>query len=246
MPDYSPMRYMQLFSIPVLVLINLIVLSSCQESYPKEKKNDINSDSTIFKSNQNKVPLPDTTQFVIPDDYAITNKMLEKKYYINGKSFSEEFVWFTNDTLNQSLIFELYTDYHRLSVTHILNNDIPEALFEKVLHATESDYKQANKGSITLKIKSADKINSRYFISEKGFQLGDMKQNAIKIYSQPDTIIKFNDSEMYSWDFFGDSLPPEEKRNSNKPFAKESFGYHVKMFFRNNRLIAMTLHNEIP
>jgi len=125
--------------------------------------------------------LSDTIGTIIPDDYPITNKMLEKHFYIDGQQYSEEFVWFTNDTLNQTLIFELYTDYHRLSITHIFNNDIPNALHKSVLQATETFNKAVKTNSIESRIKSADRINSSYFTSNKKIRLGEIKQKIIKI-----------------------------------------------------------------
>jgi hypothetical protein len=51
---------------------------------------------------------------------------------------------------------------------------------------------------------------------------------------------------MYLWDFTGDVFSSANKPIKNKPYAKDSFGYQVKMFFKNDILIAMFLHNDIP
>ena len=40
--------------------------------------------------------------------------------------------WFTNDTLNQTLVFELYTDNYRNIIYHFLNSDIPGELIKRM------------------------------------------------------------------------------------------------------------------
>lgn len=224
--------------------VSFITIPSWQETNIRDNK--IHPGHLKHFYFHNNVPLSDTVPLLVTDDYLVTDKMLEKKKIINGQTYSEEFVWFTNDTLNQTVIFELYTDYHRLSVIHIFNDKIPGGLFEKLTEASGATYPGGSIDSIENKIKSAEKISSRYFVSLKGIQLGKKKSDVINTYGPVDTIIKFKDSEMYSWDFMGDAFLSENKTAKNKPYAQNSFGYQVKMFFRNDILIAMYLHNDIP
>ena len=199
---------------------------------------------TQIKLQSNSIISTDTA--ITIDDYPITEKMLEKKKYINGNVISEEYVWFTNDTLKQSLLFELYTDYHRLSITHFLNDQIPSALYKKLLPASQIDCDKDNKNCIGFKLRSADRISKKYFTSNKGVQLNKTKQEVINIYGPADTVLKFKDCEMYFWDFVGDLFIPDSNSKKKKAYAKDSFGYQVMMFFKNDVLIAMTLYNDIP
>ena len=54
------------------------------------------------------------------DDYPVPTKMFVGNYHRreSGVLASEDAAWFSNDTLNQTLIFELYTDFHRLYTYH--------------------------------------------------------------------------------------------------------------------------------
>jgi len=50
----------------------------------------------------------------------------------SGQTFSYDKAWISNDTLKQTLVFELYTDYHRLVTYHFLDNDIPTDLINRM------------------------------------------------------------------------------------------------------------------
>ena len=60
---------------------------------------------------------------IIPDDYPVTDEMFKGNFgLINmGEAYSFDKVWFLNEFLNETLIFELYTDYHRLLIYHFKN-----------------------------------------------------------------------------------------------------------------------------
>jgi hypothetical protein len=188
--------------------------------------------------------LSDTIRSIIPDDYPVTNKMLEKYFYIDGQQYSEEFVWFTNDTLKQTILFQLYTDYHRLSIFHFLNDNFPKDLI-KPFSAAEIGCEKINRTCIDSNIKFADRINRKFFTSNKGIRLNKSKQEVMRHYGKADKIMKQADTEIYSWDFVGDFFSTDGMPKTNKTYAKNSFGYQVRMFFKNDKLIAMHLHNNI-
>lgn len=81
---------------------------------------------TILKPKQiNVVSISDTIKRFVVDDYPVTNEMLIDKTSNNssykkqsGQTYSYDKAWFGNDTLKQTLVFELYTDYHRMVIYH--------------------------------------------------------------------------------------------------------------------------------
>jgi len=95
-------------------------------------------------------------------------------------------------------------------------------------------------------VKSSRQIDKKYFRSDKGFKLDDSKSKALQIYGKPDKISKRDSIEKYEWKFVGDPRFDPKKDKTKKPFAQDSFGYQVTMFFRNNKLIAIIIHNDIP
>lgn len=201
---------------------------------------------------------------IIPDDYSVTNDMLADKIpnsshkIKRGEIYSFDKAWFTNDTLKQTLVFELYTDYHRLYIFHFYNDDIPNELINKmefdisksknenVFDTATLQQKQTNfKDFINL----SNRINQSYFTTKKGFKLGDKKEKAINVYGKPDKCSTSNNIEKCVWKYEGDYIESEEtphKAKTNRPFAKNSFGYTVTMFFRTEKLIAIIINNDIP
>lgn len=87
---------------------------------------------TILKPKQiNVVSISDTIKRFVVDDYPVTNEMLVDKTSNNssykkqsGQTYSYDKAWFGNDTLKQTLVFEHYTDYHRMVIYHFYTNDI--------------------------------------------------------------------------------------------------------------------------
>jgi hypothetical protein len=193
---------------------------------------------------------------IIPDNYPVTNDMLKGNYgkKQSGDLISFDKAWYTNDTLGQTLVIELYTDYHRFQLFHFYNNDIPESLIDRMefnFAVSKSSYDTASSqkkqelfpGFLT----SGTKIAQRYFTTEKGFRLGDKKDKAIKNYGQPDTCYISNGIETCEWRFKGDYTDEETPLPiSKKPLAEKSFGYGVTMYFRKEKLIAMILFKDIP
>src|SRR4051812_28691651 len=61
---------------------------------------------------------------IIPDDYPVTDEIFGSDFNQNGREiksgdiFSYDKIWFRNDSLNQTLVFELYTDNYRNIIFH--------------------------------------------------------------------------------------------------------------------------------
>lgn len=154
----------------------------------------------------------------------------------SGQIYSYDKAWFTNDTLNQTIVFELYTDYYRTVTYHFYNNDVTADLIDRIeLHENGGEL-----ATIKQKLKNfngflnqATKIDSRYFITNKGFRLGDTKQKATKTYGNPDKQSMHDGVEKLEWDFVDIPLV-------------HSFGHHIVMYFKKGRLIRLILYNDIP
>jgi hypothetical protein len=191
----------------------------------------------------------DTLKKFVVDDYPLSFELIDANAHSrkSGEITNPEGAWFSNDTLKQTLVFVLYTDGHRLYTFHFLNDDIPIGLMDK-MELQGADDLASNKlkqkyfkGFLT----QTTKIKKSYFKTDKGFRLGDSKEKALKIYGKPAKIKTENEVEMYEWEFIGDTFY-NEKTDRGKPVAENSYGHQTTMFFRNNKLIGLIFHNEIP
>lgn len=255
----------------ILILILTIGLFSCNSGGTKKtltqekKKNSNILIESIKTRNKTAVLVSDTIKKLVVDDYPVSDDMLadissnnsshKKK---SGEIFSLDKVWLSNDTLNQILVFDLYTDYHRLNIFHFLKNDIPSDIISQMeLYVSKSKFDNIfNEATFKQKknyfsgfVNSAYKINQRYFTTKKGFKLGDKKEKAISVYGNPDKCLTVDNIEKCEWKFEGDYVESEEihpKVKTKKPFAKDSFGYSVMMYFRNDTIIAIIISNDIP
>lgn len=247
----------------VIAIIISLGFLSCNnyKNSTNVKSEGANVDSSIvdskskFKDNEILL-VSDSIKIFIVDDYSVTNKMLSDKknkdfpYRIKiDQIYSYDKKWFSNDTLNQTIVFELYTDYHRKVIYHFYNKHIPNDLINLMdLHIEGGNLASENQkqNSFNGFIKKSTRINSSFFITNKGFKLGDVKQKAINCYGNPDKISKKDRIEKLEWSFIGDELYDEKIKLAGKPIAKNSFGYRVIMYFEDNILIGQILFNDIP
>lgn len=246
-----------------LTLIILFGLLSCNNNRTEAtvKSQNVNNDSssigiTIKPGQQSAVGISDTIKKFVVDDYPITNTMLADKTSNNssykkqsGLIYAYDKAWFSNDSLKQILVFELYTDYHRMVTYHFYNNNIPNDLIYRMeLHIDggelASEKQKLNDFSGFLK--QTAKINSTYFITDKGFRLGDTKQKGIDNYGKPDKSSLSNGIERLEWNFIGDEVYDKKTDLKGKPLAKDSFGHQIVMYFKNGKLIGQILYNDIP
>jgi hypothetical protein len=253
-----------------ITLLILICLLSCKT---KEVTNSfLDSDNTLVTENRlpndsvnNQIKFDSIISFDV-DDYPVTNEMLYDSTHNAykrqvGGVFSLDKAWFTDYSLNQTLVFELYTDYWRIITFHFRNDDIPKEIIRDIgLSVSKSRLNnvydtvsyiqkiEAIKGFI----KSSQRIDKSYFITKKGFQIGDHVEKAIKIYGKPDRITMEQGIENYQWSFIGDYLlleglvDPDTLKQNDRLVAKNSFGHNINMFFRDKNLIGMIIYNEIP
>jgi hypothetical protein len=206
--------------------------------------------------------LPDSIKTITPDDYPVTNEMFREIYNADqlmkiksGDIYSISKAWFTNDTLNQTLVFELYTDFHRFFTYHFQNENILDTIISqiKLYHQTTSGYETVSmnekKPFFSGIIQGSKRISQKYFISNKGLKLNDNRKRLIDIYGEPDKKYPYKDIECNEWSYYGDAIYRVNKNNidlKGKKLAKNSFGYEVKAYFKNDRLIGIILINDIP
>jgi len=249
------------------ILVPLLLLTfSCanRSNQPTEKAvttSEDKSTSVREQNNESKI-LPDSIKTIIIDGYPVTNNMFRELHNANplfkiqsGQIFSIEKAWFTNDTINQTLVFELYTDFHRF-ITYLIRNDIiPDTLISQIqlYSLSNNTYSEVNldqkKPYFQGFINSSKRINQRYFTSFKGIKLNDDKEKILKLYGHPDNIYMNKGIECNEWDFYGDEIYTANQKDINlkgKPIAINSFGHHIKMYFNDNLLIALILINDIP
>ena len=240
-----------------------IVFLSCNSFVPDATSKagnttiDTFSVDTAFKSEaQLATVISDTVKRLVVDDYPITNAMLANKVSNNssykkqsGQIYSFDKAWFTNDTLNQTIVFELYTDYHRMVTYHFYNNDVSIDLIDRMeLHENNGELatlKQKLKDFYGF-LNQATKIASRYFVTNKGFRLGDTKQKARETFGDPDKQSMNDGVEKLEWEFIGDESYDGKSDLRGKPLAKDSFGHHIVMYFKKDVLIGLILYNDIP
>ena len=239
-------------TLQTLTFILTLGLFSCNG----KTENSATKNENVLSDIQVVVSIPDTIKKFVVDDYPVTDEMLADKTSSNssykkqsGQTFSYDKAWFSNDTLKQPLVFELYTDYHRLVTYHFLDNDIPTDLINRMeLHIDGGELasdKQKLKDFSGF-LKQTTKINSSYFITDKGLRLGDTKQKAVETYGNPDKQTITDGIEKLEWLFIGDTSYDGKTDLKGKPLADNSFGHQILMYFRNGKLIGQILHNDIP
>ncbi|MBB4806748.1 hypothetical protein HNP38_002044 [Chryseobacterium defluvii] len=235
----------------ILKIITLFALSgflSCNNKTENTRAKKVHTDKASTAI------IPDSIEKLIVDDYPVTNEMFINKgndlSYTrkSGQTFSHDKVWFSNDILRQTIVVELYTDYHRLHTFHFYNNAVPNDLISKMwlsAYGEPASEKQKQKDFNGF-LKQAAKISSSYFVTNKGFKLGDPKQKAVSYYGKPDKQTIDEGTEKLEWNFIGDNSYDINTGPKSKPLAKDSFGHQIIMYFKNEKLVGQILSNDIP
>lgn len=186
------------------------------------------------------------------DDYPITLEMLRNFKQKNGliktqsgNIISYDTAWYTDNT--QTVAINLATDYYRFTTFHFLNNHFPEELLSEIGFNTEdgdlASFEDIKK-DFTGILKQSIIIDSKYFRTNNGIELGINKQKAIALYGVPDRSTTTREVDKLVWSFYGDQ--EETTYQTEKPRAKDSFGHKITMYFNNDQLIAHIIFNEIP
>ena len=238
-------------------------LFSCNNNKPNKsiEKVNVNIDTVIKPLAQKPqkhapIKIPDSIQRWVVDDYPISENMFGKQGHngiitekYSGQTIAYDQVWFKNNALKQIIIFELYTDDYRMVTFHFYSNDPPAELLKRMeLHAANGEYatEQQKRKDFGGFVKQASAINANYFTSNKGFKLGDNKQKALRIYGKPNKITKHQGIEKLEWTFIGDILYDGSILHEEQRMAFNSFGHQAALYFKNDKLIGLILHNDIP
>lgn len=251
---------MTLQTLAITISLGLLSCDSNRTDIPIKNENikidSVSVDTTLKPKQKIFVVISDTIKRLIVDDYPVTNEMLADKTSNNssykkrsGQTYSYDKAWFSNDTLKQTIVFELYTDYHRMVIYHFYNNDIPTDLINRMelyIDGGEIASRKQKLKDFNGFLKQTTKINSSYFITDKSFRLGDTKQKAIDTYGIPDKDSINVGIEMLEWRFIGDIFYDDKTNLKGKPLAKDSFGHQIVMYFKNRKLIGQILYNDIP
>ena len=243
------------------ILSFVTILCSCNSDKNKKQLNDLRETSFDPNSNEPNIQTDsidvkvefkantNSIQAFNVDDYPINNEMLKGNHGLKKSGVINSFdkVWFTNQDKNEVLVFELYTDYHRLITYHFDNNNVPEIIVKRMeLHVEGGELATLVQKTKHFKglIEQSIEINKNKFISEKGIFLGMSKKRGIEMYGIPDTQEIESGFKTLKWEFIGDAS--NEITNHVKPIAMESFGHSVTMIFRNDSLVGYILYNDIP
>jgi hypothetical protein len=193
--------------------------------------------------------------YIIPDDYLVSNAMFEKfRSEINIEGvFSFDKAWFKNQELGEVLIFYLYTDYFRLAIFHCKSDFFfPDFIKQVELHRKTGmstfdfvDEKEKQEG-LKKFYENSEEIDISYFRTKQGIRLGISRSDAIRKYGIPGSDTSMNNLRILKWDFQGEYAIEEFGEKPKGRIAQDSFGYHVIMYFKMEKLVAMILKNDIP
>ena len=191
------------------------------------------------------------------DGYPIENYRLNKYYGVIGSEdcASGDMAWFVNETGNQALIIMLYTDYHRIQSWHFNPEDMPDIIFNSIALPERKSKNSREWTPLSPEEKTsclqhflgiADRIPSRYFITNKGFRLGMPPQKAIDYYGNPTRVETTSEGKLLSWDFAGDPSIPGMKTKEGEAYVENSYGYHLKILFHSEKAAAIIMISNIP
>jgi hypothetical protein len=226
---------------------------------------NLKTENAFKKHNKNALAryqagIVDTTLYIKEDDYVFSNDMLKDKtgsqpmYLMTFSNlFSIEKVWFTNKELDETIVIQLYTDYHKSEIFHFQNSDAPQNLKDQIeLQILRKDKKyyiataEEKRSGFDGLLKQSQVIAPSYFTSKHGVKLGDSKQKLIAKYGTPDSTKTVNGFEESYWTFTGDMGQVNPKRTVGRKLAYDSFGHSVIAYFKNGKLVGRIMRNEIP
>lgn len=195
----------------------MIVATSCGNwDSKKSDKADSRYKAKILKVPNNKL-----------DDYPVTDSMFYNDGAIEEGGVYSYSNWFTNDSIKQTLVFELYTDKHRIYTYHFMNNNFPNYLIKNLpFQFSENQTFNQEKLQYTFPkfIERSKRISQFYFTTKKGLILGQLKHNVLINYGTPNSKEIIHNIEKYTWG---------EKLN------------RIEMYFDKNRLIAIFIYRDL-
>ena len=168
----------------------------------------------------------------VADGFPVTDEMfgpdINGREIVSGGITSVDKVWFSNDTLKQSLVIELYKDNLRTESFLFYSGDIPEGMLRKMafpkVGLAELAGMAQKRSYFEGFIQQARQIRANYFVTNKGFRLGMGEEEVTKVYGRPGKISKERGMQVWQWRFAD---------------------HEATMFFQAGRLVGLMLHNDV-
>ncbi|MEM7373120.1 MAG: hypothetical protein AAF587_31140 [Bacteroidota bacterium] len=187
---------------------------------------------------------------LIVDDYPFTEAELKDGYQPlkTNDCISYDNAWFYNDSLEQVILVNLYTDFHKMGIYHFSTQDIPPALLSQLpLHQPNGEWasEQTKQDNLPQMIQQGQALPASFFTSNNGFRIGTHQMEAIHQYGSPHQQSKLGEFELLVWTYQGDFMAPYTEVHTY-PMAQNSFGHQVHMFFKEELLVGMILINDAP
>jgi hypothetical protein len=191
------------------------------------------------------------------DSYPIENERLTKYYGGIGSQDCHSFnkAWFVNEAGDQALVIGLYTDYHKIRMLHFNPENIPDVVlkfidlhYRKPKNSGHWELLSANEKRQCMEhfLNNAESIPSHYFITTQGFTLGMSIQRAIKNYGNPHSVEITPEGKLLSWEFAADPSLEGRQPEKSEVYAENSFGYHLKILFINEKSTAIVMASLSP
>lgn len=192
-------------------------------------------------------------EYILPDDYPITNKMIEttSKNIICKSICSLDKSWFVDSKKKQALVINLETDYHRFRITHFkIGNSLKFALDNIDFYKKNSKNpilidrvnSKIRKKDLSCFLDKAEVIPQNYFTTNNGLYLGLSSELVRKSLGNPHNTVPFEGGYIMKWSYPGSYL----QKNDGKKYAKNSFGYSINIQIINEKINAIIIQNEIP
>ncbi len=224
----------------IILLLFSIFFSSCQQ-----QKKDVD---VAMKDSDLKSPEELVKPF-FADNYPVTDKMLGNptadRPVTTAHLRSENTAWFTNDSLQQTLMFILFSDNSRIVTACFDQNNVPGEVFSKRDFSDNNNYPASKEDRLLYYrefFSSAKKIDTKYFISNMGFKIGDSKEKAIKKYGKPDSIRVVEGFDQYFWNPAGAQITRQNVPEKDLLLIDEKKQF-ITMYFKNNKLATIILDN---
>jgi hypothetical protein len=138
---------------------------------------------------------------------------------------------------------------------HFNSENIPKIVFNSIdLHRRKSKYSglyipmspEEKTGCLAHFLEIADRIPSRYFVTNKGFTLDMPPQKFIDYYGNPTRVETTSEGQLLSWDFACGPSISGMKTEQGQTYVDNSFGYHLKILVDNEKAKAIMMMSDIP
>lgn len=224
------------------ISIALILLSTVFFSCQQQKKDE----DVAIKDDDFGNPEEMVKPF-FADNYPVTDHMFGKptadRPVITAHLRTENTAWFTNDSLNQTLMFILFSDNSRIVTACFDKDNVPNEVFANSDFSDNNNYPASKEDRLLYFkefFKSAKKIDAKYFTSNMGFKIGDLKEKAIKRYGKPDSIKTVAGFEKCYWNPAGAQITRQNVPEKDLLLIDEKKQF-ITMYFKNSKLATMIL-----